>query len=120
LSLVSPLQKTAGFQPEIQFELLRCLHQIPRVSQRALAKDLDVGLGTTNFCHQALVEKGLVKMWSFSRSKNKPRDVYLLRPSAVAEKSELTVEFLRRKAAVYEALEAAIGGVRLEIMEVAR
>jgi DNA-binding transcriptional regulator YhcF (GntR family) len=31
------------------------------VSQRALAKDLGVGLGTINFCFQALVEKGLVK-----------------------------------------------------------
>ena len=30
----------AGFQEEIQFEVLRRLHQTPRVSQRALAKDL--------------------------------------------------------------------------------
>jgi DNA-binding transcriptional regulator YhcF (GntR family) len=37
------------------------LHQTPQVSQRALAKDLGVGLGTINFCFQALVEKGLVK-----------------------------------------------------------
>jgi UDP-glucose 4-epimerase len=34
----------AGFQEEIQFEVLRCLHRPPQVSQRALAKDLGVGL----------------------------------------------------------------------------
>jgi GDPmannose 4,6-dehydratase len=48
----------AGFQEEIQFEVLHRLHQTPQVSQRALAKDLGVGLGTINFCFQALVEKG--------------------------------------------------------------
>ena len=46
MSLVSPLQKLAGFQEEIQFEVLRRLHQTPQVSQRALAKDMGVGLGT--------------------------------------------------------------------------
>ena len=66
LSLVSPLQKLAGFQEEIQFEVLRRLHLTPQVSQRALAKDLGVVLGTINFCFQALVEKGLVKMQNFS------------------------------------------------------
>ena len=60
----------AGFQEEIQFEVLRRLHQTPQVSQRALAKDLGVGLGTINFCFQALVEKGLVKMHNFSKRKS--------------------------------------------------
>ena len=106
MSLVSPLQKLAGFQEEIQFEVLRRLHQTPEVSQRALAKDLGVGLGTINFCFQALVEKGLVKMQNFSQSKNKLRYAYLLTPAGMAEKSKLTAEFLRRKVAEYETLQA--------------
>jgi biotin operon repressor len=44
----------AGFQEEIQFEVLRRLHQTPQVSQRVLAKDLGVGFSTINFCLQAL------------------------------------------------------------------
>ena len=52
MSFVSPLQKLAGYKEEIQFEVLRRLHQTPQVSQRALAKDLGVGLGTINFCFQ--------------------------------------------------------------------
>jgi len=62
LSLASLLKKLAGFKEEIQFEVLCRLHQAPLVSQRALAKDPGVGLGTINFCFHALVEMGLVKV----------------------------------------------------------
>jgi EPS-associated MarR family transcriptional regulator len=110
----------AGFQEEIQFEVLRRLHRTTQISQRALAKDLGVGLGTINFCFQALVEKGLVKMQNFSQSKNKLRYVYLLTPTGVAEKSKLAAEFLRRKAGEYEVLETKIEALKLEIREVPR
>ena len=105
----------AGFQEEIQFEVLRRLHQTPQVSQRALAKDLGVGLGTINFCFQALVEKGLVKMQNFSQSKNKLRYAYLLTPAGVAEKSKLTMKFLKRKVAEYEVLQVEIQALRAEL-----
>ena len=105
----------AGFQEEIQFEVLRRLHQTPEVSQRALAKDLGVGLGTINFCFQALVEKGLVKMQNFSQSKSKLRYVYLLTPAGLAAKSKLTAEFLSRKVAEYESLQAEINVLKLEV-----
>ena len=105
----------AGFQEEIQFEVLRRSHQTPQVSQRALAKDLGVGLGTINFCFQALVEKGLVKMQNFSQSKNKLRYAYLLTPAGMAEKSKLTAEFLKRKVAEYETLQAEIESLKAEI-----
>ena len=111
----TPLQKLAGFQEEIQFEVLRRLHHTPEVSQRALAKDLGVGLGTINFCFQTLVEKGLVKMKNFSQSKNKLRYAYLLTPAGVAEKSKLTAEFLRRKVAEYETLRAEIKALNAEM-----
>lgn len=105
----------AGFQEEIQFEVLLRLHQTPQIGQRALAKDLGVGLGTINFCFQALVEKGLVKMQNFSQSKNKLRYAYLLTPAGVAEKSKLTAEFLKRKVAEYETLQAEIQTLKAEM-----
>ncbi len=74
-----------------------------------------MGLGTINFCFQALVEKGLVKMQNFSQSKNKLRYAYLLTPAGVAEKSKLTAEFLRRKVAEYEALQIEIEQLKSEI-----
>jgi EPS-associated MarR family transcriptional regulator len=117
MSLISPLRKPSGFQAEIQFEVLRRLHQTPQVSQRALAKDLGVGLGTINFCFQALIEKGLVKMQNFSQSKNKLQYSYLLTPAGLAEKSRLTSEFLRRKVAEYEVLRREINELSSEIGE---
>ncbi|WP_445778620.1 MarR family EPS-associated transcriptional regulator [Shewanella sp.] len=115
MSLVSLIQKLAGFQEEIQFEVLRRLHQTPQVSQRTLAKELGVALGSINFCLQALVEKGWIKMQNFSQSKNKLRYAYLLTPDGVAEKSKLTAEFLRRKVAEYETLQAEIETLKAEM-----
>lgn len=94
------------------------MHQTPQVSQRALAKDLGVGLGTINFCFQALVEKGLVKMQNFSQSKDKLRYAYLLTPAGVAAKSKLTTEFLKRKVAEYETLQAEIDVLKAEMNSV--
>jgi EPS-associated MarR family transcriptional regulator len=105
----------AGFQEEIQFEVLRRLHRTPQISQRTLSKDLGVGLGTINFCFQALVEKGLVKMQNFSASKSKLRYTYLLTPAGVAAKYKLTAEFLSRKVAEYESLQAEINALKLEL-----
>ena len=56
----------------------------------------------------ALIDKGLVKMQNFSRSKNKFGYVYLLTPKGISEKITLTIKFLERKQAEYEALKAEI------------
>ncbi len=120
MSLVSPLQKLAGFHEETQFEVLRHLHQTPQVTRRALARDLGVGLGTINLCFQAFVEKGLVEMQNFSLSHNKLRYAYLLTPVRVAEKSKLTVEFLKRKVAEYEALQIEIEQLKSEIPNIVK
>jgi EPS-associated MarR family transcriptional regulator len=114
LSLISPLQKLAGFQEEIQFEVLRRLHQSPEVSQRTLARELGISLGSINFCFQALVEKGWIKMQNFSQSKNKLRYAYILTPTGVSEKSKLTSEFLKRKLAEYEALQREIEALKAD------
>ncbi len=97
----------AGFQEEIQFAILRRLHHTPEISQRALAKELSVGLGTINFCFQALIEKGSVKKQNFSQCKNKLRYANLLAPVIAAEKSKLTAEFLRT-VIEYKTLQAEI------------
>ena len=54
-------------------------------------------------------------MQNFSQSKNKLRYAYLLTPAGVAEKSKLTAEFLKRKVAEYEALQAEIEALRAEL-----
>ena len=96
-------------------KVLRRLHQTPQVSQRILAKELGISLGSINFCFQALVEKGCIKMQNFSQSKNKLRYAYLLTPQGMTEKSKLTAEFMKRKVAEYEALQLEIEILKSEI-----
>ncbi|WP_319245015.1 MarR family EPS-associated transcriptional regulator [uncultured Propionivibrio sp.] len=110
MSIVSPLQKLAGFQNEIQFEILLRLHQTSEAIQREQTKVLAMSIGAINFCFQALVEKSLVKIQSLSLSlsKNKLRYTYSLTPTGVAEKSRLTAKFLRQKAAEYGTFQAEI------------
>ena len=74
-----------------------------------------MSLGSINFCFQALVEKGWIKMQNFSQSKHKLRYAYLLTPTGIAEKSKLTAEFLRRKTAEYEALQEEINRLQADI-----
>ena len=94
---------------------MRRLHQTPEISQRILAKELGISLGSINFCFKALVDKGWVKMHNFSQSKNKLRYAYLLTPVGVAQKSKLTTEFLRRKVVEYEALQVGIEKLKSEL-----
>ena len=115
MSSPTPINKLAGFQEDIQFEVLRRLHQTPEVSQRILAKELGISLGSINFCFQALVEKGWVKMQNFNQSKNKLRYAYLLTPIGISEKSKLTAKFMKRKVAEYEALQVEIESLKAEI-----
>jgi len=116
LSLLSPTYRPAGFQEEIQFEVLRRLQQTPDLSQRALAKELGFSLGSINYCFQTLMENGWVKMQNFSASSHKMGYVYLLTPSGVAEKTKLTARFLRRKMAEFDVLREEIEQLQAELL----
>jgi EPS-associated MarR family transcriptional regulator len=115
INVPSPHQQLAGFQEEIQFAVLRRLHKTPEVSQRALASELGISLGSINFCLQALVKKGCVKMHNFSRSADKFRYVYVLTPAGLAEKSKLTSRFLKQKMTEYEALKRDIESLKIDL-----
>ena len=105
------------FRDEVQLQVLRRLHESPELSQRGLAKELGVSLGSVNHCFKALVDKGWVKVQNFRRSPNKLGYAYLLTPSGVAEKSALTARFLRRKLHEYEELQREIEELRQEVGE---
>ena len=102
-------------QDEIQLKVLRMLHDQPDLSQRNLAKELGVSLGGINYCFKALLEKGWVKLDNFSQSKHKFGYVYLLTPSGLANKSRLTVCFLKRKITEYERLQKEIEVLKSEV-----
>jgi EPS-associated MarR family transcriptional regulator len=100
---------------EMRYKLLRLLEANPSMSQRELARELGVSLGRVNYCLRALVSKGLIKARNFSKSSSKAAYRYLLTPSGLEQKAQLTVSFLKAKTREYEALRLEIEGLRREV-----
>jgi EPS-associated MarR family transcriptional regulator len=104
---------------ETHLRLLRLLETRPELSQRDLARELGTSLGKVNFCLNALIDKGLVKVRNFRNSRNKLGYAYLLTPQGIESKATITVHFLRRKMAEYESLKAEIEQLQREVGETA-
>lgn len=102
-------------QEEAHLKVLRAIDAEPSISQRDLARQLGISLGKTNYCLQALLEKGWVKVRNFKNSKNKIAYSYLLTPKGVDQKAKLTVVFLKRKEAEFEALKYEIRQLSEEV-----
>jgi EPS-associated MarR family transcriptional regulator len=80
-----------------------------------LAKRLGVSLGKINFCLNALIAKGSIKINNFRNSDNKLAYVYLFTPRGVEEKTRMTVYFLKFKMQEYERLRAEIEDLKREV-----
>ena len=100
---------------ESRLHVLRALDDNPSLSQRDLARQLNISLGKVNYCLKALIEKGWVKASNFRKSDQKLRYLYMLTPTGIEQKSRLTVSFLQRKLAEYNQLEQEINSLRQEI-----
>lgn len=95
--------------------VLRLLEQRPEMSQRELSDALGMSLGRTHFVLHALLDKGLVKARNFRRSGNKLAYAYVLTPSGMREKLQLTRAFLSRKEAEFEDLRQMIAALKGEL-----
>ncbi len=102
------------FDDSTGYSLLKNLEDNPALSQRDLAKRLGVSLGKVNFCLNALVAKGCLKVKNFRNSDNKLAYAYLLTPQGIEEKARLTVAFLKYKTQEYERLRAEIEDLKRE------
>jgi EPS-associated MarR family transcriptional regulator len=108
------MPKEAFVYQEAHFKVLRLLESNPQMNQRDLAAAAGVSLGKTNYCINALLEKGLIKVQNFKSSKRKLAYAYLLTPAGIAEKAALTQRFLTRKMEEYDALKAEIEQLKQE------
>jgi EPS-associated MarR family transcriptional regulator len=107
--------RQAKIQEDTHFRIMRILQENPDLTQRELAEKLGMSVGGLNYCLKALIDKGLVKMQNFSKSKNKFKYVYLLTPMGIAEKVALTTRFLNRKMEEYEALKLEIEALKSDV-----
>lgn len=103
---------------EYRYKVLKLLAENPHLSQRELARELGISLGKVNYCLQALIEKGMVKVGNFKNSQNKYAYAYLLTPKGIEDRAKVTARFLNRKLAEYETLQAEIENLRREVLAV--
>jgi EPS-associated MarR family transcriptional regulator len=108
------MQSSPSAPDNSQLELMRLLGDKPELSQRELASSLGMSLGKANYVLRALIEKGFVKAENYRNSENKLAYFYLLTPSGIAAKAELTKQFLARKVREYEALRLEIERLKQE------
>jgi EPS-associated MarR family transcriptional regulator len=109
--------RRSQIQEDVSLRTLRLIGENPRVSQRDIARHVGISVGAAHYCLASLAEKGLVKLGNFTASKNKRGYVYLLTPEGIAAKAQLTMHFLSRKMAEYEALKAEIAELEREVGE---
>tara|TARA_Y100001970_G_C13943768_1_gene704525 strand:- start:26 stop:331 length:306 start_codon:yes stop_codon:yes gene_type:complete len=87
-----------------EFNVLREIQKKPNSTQRDLAKGLGISLGKINYCLKSLKNKGLVKIKNFKKNPRKINYIYLLTPKGIAEKTKLTINFMKRKMKEYDEL----------------
>tara|TARA_B100000989_G_scaffold297877_1_gene285082 strand:- start:271 stop:576 length:306 start_codon:yes stop_codon:yes gene_type:complete len=90
------------------FNVLRKLDKKPGITQRELSNKLGISLGKINYCLKELKKKGLIKLSNFKKNKNKINYVYLLTPKGIAEKTSLTINFMKIKLKEYNDLKKDI------------
>ena len=100
---------------ELDVALLRRLADSPQASQRELARDTGVSLGRINYALRALIDKGWVKAGNFSRNPNKLGYAYLLTPSGIEARYQLTRSFLACKMREYDRLRLEIERLQDEL-----
>ena len=84
--------------------VLRKIKDNPDFSQRQLAHELGFSLGKLNYCLKALKAKGLIKIHNFKKNPKKLNYFYILTPKGLAEKTKLTLNFMKKKMKEYDEL----------------
>ena len=98
-----------------RYRILKRLEANPEISQRALAEELGISLGKINYCLNALIERGMLKVENFRNNKHKRAYMYYLTPNGIEEKARVTLSFLSARVAEYEALDREIAQLRKEV-----
>jgi EPS-associated MarR family transcriptional regulator len=95
-----------------EFEVLRKLHRKSDINQREIAHELNFSLGKINYLINELKKKGLIKIQNFKKNPKKMKYLYYLTPRGIAEKTAVTINFMKIKMKEYEELKKEITKVK--------
>ena len=111
----TPIKVRRHLSDDLRYRLLKHLAEQPQASQRQLSEILGVSVRSLNYCVNALIERGWVKVTNFRNSNKKLAYAYLLTPNGIEAKTRIAVRFLQRKLEEYEALAQDIAQLRSEV-----
>ena len=95
---------------------MRKIQKTPNSSQRKNAKELRFSLCKLNYCLKALQKKGFVKVQNFKKQKNKIKYLrYIVTPKGIAERTKLTINFMRKKMAEYDQLRKELKAIKKDV-----
>ena len=101
--------------PDTHFKVMDLIHKHPDISQRELAKQAGISLGSMHYCLKALALKGWLKAGNFKNNPDKSVYLYLLTPEGIKQKSKLAFDFLKRKKQEYNQLKHEIDSLSKEL-----
>ena len=101
--------------PDTHFRVMNLIHKNPDISQRELAKQAGISLGSMHYCLKALTLKGWLKAGNFKSNPDKSVYLYLLTPEGIKQKSQLAIGFLKRKRQEYTQLKREIDSLSEEL-----
>ena len=107
--------KSKTQHPDTHYKVMNLIHTNPDISQRELAKEAGISLGSMHYCLKALALKGWIKAGNFKNNPDKSVYLYLLTPEGVTQKSRLAIDFLRRKKQEYDELKKEIDQLSEEL-----
>lgn len=102
---------------DAEARIFRILADNPEISQRALAQEVGISVGSVHYLLNALIEAGYVRFSTASSSKDGRRKGYYLTKRGMAEKIAATTAFLNRKTLEYKALKQEIDMLKVEQRE---
>lgn len=102
---------------ELEYRALKIFEEQPNITQRQLAKKLNMSLGKTHYLVKSLIEVGWLKFSNFKSSDNKWGYSYLLTPQGIIEKSIITINFLAKKQQEFSDLQKEIQQLQEELKQ---
>jgi len=107
-------EKTHLLESEQVFKIIREIEQNSQVTQRDLAKKLELSLGKVNFLINSIIDKGIIEVKNFKNARNKLAYMYLLTPAGIKIKLDLVQKFIIWKTQEYEKLKNEVESLKKE------
>ena len=105
------MNKSYNKNTEIELKLFNQIEKNKNHTQRSISKELNIALGLSNALIKKFVNKGFLKL---SQAPMK-RYLYYLTPKGIAEKTNITIKFMKLKMKEYDELKKELSSMKSKL-----